>query len=374
MTPLVKLGMPKWGLSMKEGRLVAWLVDEGAEIVAGEGVAEVETEKINGVVEAPAAGTLLRRVGREGAVIPVGGLVGVIGDPATPAAEVDALVADFEATFVPEDEADEGQATETATVDGRTLRYLRAGEGDEVVVLVHGFGGDMTSWLFNQGALAEERTVYAVDLPGHGGSTKEVGRADVATLAAAVDGLLEALGVQDAHLVGHSLGGAVAAQLAAQSPGRVRSLVLIAPAGLGAEINAGYVEGFIMANSRRELKPVLEQLFADPSLVTRQMSEDVLRAKRLDGAQEALRAIADASYPSGRQIVDVRGAIAAAGVPVSVIWGAGDRIVSSSHVENLPDHVRVTVIEGQGHSPHMEAAGEVNRAIGEFLATVAARR
>ena len=374
MTPLVKLGMPKWGLSMKEGRLVAWLVDEGAEIVAGEGVAEVETEKINGVVEAPAAGTLLRRVGREGTVIPVGGLVGVIGDPATPAAEVDALVADFEATFVPEDEADEGQATETATVDGRTLRYLRAGEGDEVVVLVHGFGGDMTSWLFNQGALAEERTVYAVDLPGHGGSTKEVGRADVATLAAAVDGLLEALGVQDAHLVGHSLGGAVAAQLAAQSPGRVRSLVLIAPAGLGAEINAGYVEGFIMANSRRELKPVLEQLFADPSLVTRQMSEDVLRAKRLDGAQEALRAIADASYPSGRQIVDVRGAIAAAGVPVSVIWGAGDRIVSSSHVENLPDHVRVTVIEGQGHSPHMEAAGEVNRAIGEFLATVAARR
>ena len=61
-----KLGMPKWGLSMTEGRLIEWLVDEGAEIGVGDEVAEVETEKINGVVESPAAGVLRRRVGDRG--------------------------------------------------------------------------------------------------------------------------------------------------------------------------------------------------------------------------------------------------------------------------------------------------------------------
>ena len=61
-----KLGMPKWGLSMTEGRVIEWLVDEGAEIGVGDEVAEVETEKINGVVEAPVAGVLRRRVAASG--------------------------------------------------------------------------------------------------------------------------------------------------------------------------------------------------------------------------------------------------------------------------------------------------------------------
>ena len=67
--------MPKWGLSMTEGRLVEWLVEEGTELSLGDDVAEVETEKINGVVEAPVAGVLRRRVASLGETIPVGGLL-----------------------------------------------------------------------------------------------------------------------------------------------------------------------------------------------------------------------------------------------------------------------------------------------------------
>jgi pyruvate dehydrogenase E2 component (dihydrolipoamide acetyltransferase) len=367
---LTKLGVPKWGLSMKEGRVVAWLVDEGAEVTQGEGVAEIETEKINGVVESPVAGTLLRQVGQEGEVLQVGGLLGVIGDPATDAGGVDAFVADFEASFVPAEEGDEGPQPETTEVGGRRVRYLRLGEGDEVVVLVHGFGGDMTNWLFNQDHLSEDRTVYVVDLPGHGGSAKDVDEGSVAELAAVLGGLLDALDVGAAHVVGHSLGGAVAAHLATEAPERVRSLVLIAPVGFGDEINGAYVEGFVAAGSRRELKPVLELLFADSGLVTRQMTEDVLRAKRLDGATESLRTIAAATFPEGQQQVSLAGPLGASEVPVLVVWGSEDRIVPVAHARVMPTRARVTIIEGQGHSPHMEAAGEVNRAIADFLAAI----
>ena len=93
--------MPKWGLSMTEGRLLDWLVEEGAELAVGDEVAEVESEKINGAVESPAAGVLRRRVADVGDMVPVGGLLGVIAPADVPDAEIDAFVAEFQAAFVP---------------------------------------------------------------------------------------------------------------------------------------------------------------------------------------------------------------------------------------------------------------------------------
>src|ERR671932_1074393 len=126
-----KLGMPKWGLSMTEGRVVAWLVDEGADVAVGDEVAEVETEKINGVVESPVAGVLRRRVAAEGDVVPVGGLLGVVADAAVSDADIDAFIADFQASFVPgEAEEAAGAEPETVTVGSSTLRFLRQGDGE----------------------------------------------------------------------------------------------------------------------------------------------------------------------------------------------------------------------------------------------------
>src|SRR5437667_210407 len=106
-------------------------------------------------------------------------------------------------------------------------------------------GDDLGNWLFNQQALAEKHVVYALDLPGHGESSKDVGAGTLDELAAVAAAFLETVGVQSAHLVGHSLGGAVALAMASSAPERVRSLSLICSAGLGREINAGYIEGFV---------------------------------------------------------------------------------------------------------------------------------
>jgi len=355
-----KLGMPKWGLSMTEGRLIDWLVDEGAEIGVGDEIAEVETEKINGVVESPAAGVLRRRVAAEGDVIAVGGLLGVIADAAVPDAEIDAFVAEFEASFVP-GEADEDSGPVPEVVDG--LRFLAQGEGGEPLVLLHGFGGDLNNWLFNAGPLSADRAVYALDFPGHGGSVKEA-----RDLVDALRSFLDSRGIERAHLAGHSMGGLVAGSLAAAEPERVLSLTLIAPAGLGPEIDASYVDGFVAAGSRKELKPVLAKLFADPGLVNRSMVDDVLKYKRLDGVQSALTELRDRLFADGRQAVSLD--LASFSGPVLVIWGERDAIIPASHIEAAPSGAETKVLGDVGHSPHMEAAGEVNRLLEGFLTGV----
>ena len=368
-----KLSMPKWGLSMTEGKVLGWLVNEGAELSVGDEVAEVDTEKINGVVEAPLAGILRRRVAAEGDVVPVGGLLGVIAGADVPDADIDAFVADFQASFVPE-EADEeaGPAPETVTVEAGTLRFLRTGEGGKPLVLLHGFGGDLNNWLFNVEALAADRAVYALDLPGHGGSTKQVGDGELGFLVAALRGFLDSQGIERAHLAGHSMGGLVAAALAIEDPGRVLSLTLVDSAGLGAEINLDYIEGFVVASGRRELKPVLQRLFADPDLVTRQMIDDVLKYKRLDGVQEALRALADRLFADGRQQRVLTGELQSVRSPMLVIWGNQDQVIPVDHANASPESAETKVLPGAGHSPHMEAAGDFNRTLEGFLAGVRA--
>ena len=363
---LVKLGMPKWGLSMTEGTVVQWLVEEGTELKNGDEVIEVESEKINNAVEAPTPGVLRRQVAKEGDVLPVGGLLGVIADASVPDEEIDAYIEEFQATFVPEEEEAGGPEPETVEVGERQIQYLKIGEAEgPPLLLLHGFGGDINIWVFNQDALATERAVYAIDLPGHGGSTKDVGEGDLASFVDVVAGFMDAMGIEKAHIFGHSMGGAVAGSLAISHPERVQSVALIASAGLGEEINGDYIEGFIAANRRKEMKNILGLLFADPDLVNRQLVNDVIKFKRLDGVDEALRKTADKLFPGGKQ-VDVPD-LSRVEVPMLVVWGREDKVVPVSHSENVPEKARVEALDDTGHMPQMEAAGMVNRLLGKFL-------
>ncbi|MDH3597749.1 MAG: alpha/beta fold hydrolase, partial [Rhodospirillales bacterium] len=179
--------MPKWGLAMDEGMVTVWLVEEGAPVAAGDELLEIETTKITNVFESPAAGTLSRRLVGEGETVPVGALLAVVAEDGAAEAEIDAFVESFRAEFaVAAEAAAESVAAEPESVEagGLAINYLRAGTGEGVpIVLVHGFGGDLDNWLFNQPALAEHHDVVALDLPGHGRSAKDVGAGDLAFLS-----------------------------------------------------------------------------------------------------------------------------------------------------------------------------------------------
>lgn len=359
------LTMPKWGLSMKEGKVASWLIQEGAAISPGNELLEVETEKIASAVEAADGGVLRRIVAQEGETLPVGALLGVIAGANDTSEAIDAFIAEFQKNYVPPAEGDEdaGPKTQTIEVKGRAIRYLKQGDGGTPLVLVHGFGGDLNNWLFNQESLAAKRTVIAFDLPGHGQSSKQVGNATLGEFAQVLHDVMDALSVPKAHLAGHSMGGAIALEFALAHPGRVASLTLIAPAGLGSEINGGYIDGFIEATGRRDIKPHLEQLFANAELVSRQMINDILAYKRLDGVDAALRAIRDKVFPGGRQATVLRDRLGSIATPVQVIWGENDAVVPAKQAQGLPASVKVNVLKGSGHMPQMEAAADVNKLI-----------
>lgn len=359
ITPIV---MPKWGLSMKEGTVMAWLVEEGARIEVGTPILEVETDKIANAVEAPDPGLLRRKTAQAGELLPVKALLGVLADTDVSDADIDAYVAAYVTPAADEDEADAAPAYLFAEVDGRRLRYARRGaEKGTPVLFIHGFGGDLDNWLFNIDAVGEAAPVIALDLPGHGQSTASLPDGGIKGLADAVARFLDVIDVERAHLVGHSMGGAIAAQMALAHPRRVASVALVASAGLGDEINSGYTDGFASAESRRDLKPVLEQLFANPELVTRQMVDDVLKYKRLDGVGPLLVALSQAVFGGGRQVEQPGRQLDAGKVPTLVVWGKEDRIVPAAHAANAPTGAMVEVFEGAGHMVQMERANDVNR-------------
>ncbi|MCH2203930.1 MAG: acetoin dehydrogenase dihydrolipoyllysine-residue acetyltransferase subunit [Fuerstiella sp.] len=362
-----KLIMPKWGFAMTQGRIGEWKATEGSVIAAGDEVLEIETEKAIGVVESPISGTLRRLVAQPDQEIPVGGLLAVVADPAVPEEEIDRYVEGFVVETTEEQNQSQETAPESIEVGSRNIQYLKLGEGGPPLVLVHGFTGNLNNWLFNHATLSEERTVYALDLPGHGLSSKDVGDGSFETLTGVLCDWMDAMGLPQVHLAGHSLGGGIAMDTAFRRSDRLLSCTLISSAGLGPDIDVEYLDAVVRIDRRKQLRPWLERLFADREQVTRQSVDDLLKFKRVDGVHEALTSIVGQLTTDGQQTVVFRDRLDQVEMPVQVIWGESDQIIPCKHTEELPDSWRVRVFEDCGHMVQMEAAVPVNRLISDFL-------
>lgn len=357
--------MPKWGLAMEEGMLVEWQVEEGDEIEKGQEIADIETTKITNAFESPISGRLRRFVTMDGETVPVGFLLAVCAEDDVDDADIDGFVRDFKDNFVLEEAAAGAAAPETVEImPGQSIRYMTMGSGGaEPILFVHGFGGGFDNWMLNQEALSEDFQTYAVDLPGHGGSTKQVGDGALASMTDMLHSFMTVMKIERAHLVGHSMGGGIALDLATRYPSQVASLSLIAPVGFGPDINMDYVNGFITQTRARKLREVIELLVDDPTGISPDMIEEIIKYKRLDGVGPALELLRDQIMPDGRQATLLNDRLDDLVVPTQVFWGQNDKIIPASHAEGLPDRIQVKVYDDTGHMPHMERANEVNALI-----------
>ena len=243
--------------------------------------------------------------------------------------------------------------------------WLQRGEGAPIVFL-HGFGADLNGWRPVHRLLPETRPALAIDLPGHGLSPL----GEDASFEALVEAARRALigeGVGAAHLVGHSLGGAVAVALSRGASVKALSLMLIAPAGLGEETDTAFFEGFLQADTEAALTPWLNMLVTDPAALGSALAPTTLRQRRERPLVAEQRRLAKAILRGGRQAIDVRDLLATPQAPTKIVVGIEDRITPAHHADGLSGLIALHRFAHVGHMPHLEARREVARLIEELV-------
>lgn len=234
------------------------------------------------------------------------------------------------------------------------------GTGEGVaVVLLHGFGASHAVWAELGERLGRETAVLAYDLPGHGGSFDhpEAGPPKVAASAILAD--LAARGIARAHLVGHSMGGAIAALIALLEPQRVASLTLLAPGGFGPEINQRLLIRYAAAADEAALDACLEAMFGWFSDMPEGLAGTLLADRAAPGRREKLQAIAAGLARDGRQGMLPRDRLGALSIPAIVAWGGLDNVLPARHTQNLPEGYAFQLFPDLGHMLPEEAPDEV---------------
>lgn len=259
--------------------------------------------------------------------------------------------------------------SEIAVVDlnGVRIRTRQKGSSDDTVLLVHGLGGDATSWTLNQKALATARRVIAIDLPGHGGSSRSIGDGGIPSIARLIADLPDALNIDRFDLVGLSMGGAVALELALHHGSRVRSLTCVSSAGFGDEINTDFINGYLRAETMQAMRPNIAILFHDDRRVNDAMVSYAVMARQNPEFRAGIARMTEANFPAGRQRYTYTDRLQDLAMPLHLIWGRHDRIAPPTHAERLTSTLPVTIIEDAGHMPNVEAADAFNDALLRIL-------
>ncbi|MBW0003287.1 MAG: acetoin dehydrogenase dihydrolipoyllysine-residue acetyltransferase subunit [Hyphomicrobiales bacterium] len=246
-------------------------------------------------------------------------------------------------------------------------RWLRQGEGVPLV-MIHGFGADLNAWRLFLAAARLGSPVLGIDLPGHGGSAARKAPSFDA-MVAQVAATLRAECSDALHLAGHSLGGAVAAALSRHEETKPLSLFLIAPAGLGREINGEFISGFARAQSAAELAPFLPMLVSDPSVLGSSFIKATLRQR--NGLDAGLENLGATLFPGATQAFSIRSVFEGLPIPAKIVLGGQDQIIPPRYTSGLPGNVAIHAFPALGHMPHVEAPDAVARLLRELMQSAA---
>lgn len=259
-------------------------------------------------------------------------------------------------------------------------RYWILGETGPPVVLIHGIGQFVEHWLSAIHALSAHHKVYALDLPGHGKTDKPQDVSyTIEEYAQFVKDFMSALGIEKAHIVGHSLGGAISIHLIVNHKNVVDRLVLVDSGGLGSEVSIVFristppwvgeiVTWPSLLNSR-----VLLRMFAyDPASITDEYIALHYRMSSQPNAQRALLKTLRSNLTLWRQVDNSANMEQLPSIqnPVLVIWGRQDNAFPLAHADTAAKafpNVRVKVIENCGHIAALEQPLEFNQLLVDFL-------
>ena len=251
-------------------------------------------------------------------------------------------------------------------VAGTRLRLIDTGTGP-AVVFVHGFGASLYSWRHQlESVLQAGHRVVAFDNAGFGFSDHPAGGFGNAAYTELVLALLDSLGIPDAVLVGHSMGGQIAAEVAVAAPHRVRGLVLMDPSGYRGPMEwRGLRQKAASLLSRTAVAAILRYCFADPRRVTRNdIDQYYAPVARPAGRRAIARVLAEFRFDI------LRGRAAAIAAPTLILWGTADRVIPFQSVADLANDLprgAVVLIRDAGHNPQEEQPAEVNRQLIAYL-------
>jgi pimeloyl-ACP methyl ester carboxylesterase len=264
-------------------------------------------------------------------------------------------------------------------------RYWKAGNAGSTIVLLAGIGCTVLEWQKNMAALASRHRVYAFDMLGHGLTDKPQRDCyGIAELGRFTIDFLSALGEESVHLVGNSLGGRIALECTRIAPARVRSMVLVAPAGVGRQtalnmrLAAVPILGEVITRPSRMGTRMLWQLaFHDPSFLTRDFVGTRYALASEPGAQQAvlrtLRGLVSFGGFRRGPIAVLQAAMPTMKQPTLIIWGRQDKLVPADHARILEGKLQrasTILFDNCGHFPQVEQPQRFNAAILDFLRNV----
>jgi pimeloyl-ACP methyl ester carboxylesterase len=264
-------------------------------------------------------------------------------------------------------------------VVGAEVNYVEMGEGPPLL-FVHGLAGCWQNWLENIPHFAATHRVVAVDLPGFGSSPMPPWQISIPAYGRFLRDFCERLGIDRCSLVGNSMGGFIATELAISEPDRVDDLVLVSAAGI-TWARARREPAVMVARMGRAAAPALFKLqtsgmrrrrlrrvafqgvFFDPNRLRREMLwENFVPAMQSPGYFDAM---------SNLWGYDIRHRLEEIGVPTLIVWGRNDRVVpvpaALSYRKRIGDNAELVIFDRCGHVPQIERPVRFNRVVEQFL-------
>lgn len=274
------------------------------------------------------------------------------------------------------DDAAQGKFVELS--DGERLHYIAAGATGDPIILIHGLMDSTYSWSKNIDVLAQTHRVWAIDMIGFGFSSRMTARRySLKYSARTVREFMDAQKIERATLIGHSLGGAVALQIAHDFPERIERLVLIAPgtfrvgqiptvANWAARVPiVPRALASISTTSPRIRLASFRHALGNPAFMDEAQTSALVQTTQVKGSTDALVAMAASPRDS-----DVPGNLSAITQPTLILHGDKDGAVPVRHAERharaMPN-AQMLILEGAGHIPHVERSAYVNHLILDFV-------